>query len=140
MTWPKQKHARDQRRKRHQRNERAFLFTPEGHLLGEVERVAMGGGAGGVRWETWSRRPRHAVSPIYPRGRKRSGAGRPRRPGAPTAAGRSNASAPEERQRPSWPRARSGPAGAFAQEVTLSSLNERQCVSIRMRNPSWDDH
>ena len=40
MAWPKQKHARDQRRKRHQRNERAFLFTPEGHLLGEVERLA----------------------------------------------------------------------------------------------------
>ncbi len=40
MAWPKQKHARDQRRKRHQRNERAFLFTPEGRLLGEVERLA----------------------------------------------------------------------------------------------------
>ena len=39
MTWPKQKKAQDQRRKRHQRNERAFLFTPTGHLLGEVERV-----------------------------------------------------------------------------------------------------
>ena len=39
MTWPKLKHAQDQRRKRHQRNERAFLFTPTGHLLGEVERV-----------------------------------------------------------------------------------------------------
>ena len=40
MAWPKQQHARDQRRKRHQRNERAFLFTPEGRLLGEVERLA----------------------------------------------------------------------------------------------------
>jgi len=39
MTWPKQKQARDQRRKRRQQHERAFLFTPEGHLLGEVERV-----------------------------------------------------------------------------------------------------
>jgi hypothetical protein len=42
MTWPKQKKAQDQRRKRHQRNERTFLFTPEGQLLGEVE---------GVPWE-----------------------------------------------------------------------------------------
>jgi hypothetical protein len=40
MAWPKQQHARDQRRKRHQRHERAFLFTPEGRLLGEVERLA----------------------------------------------------------------------------------------------------
>ena len=39
MTWPKLKKAQDQRRKRYQRNERAFLFTPEGQLLGEVERV-----------------------------------------------------------------------------------------------------
>ena len=39
MAWPKQKHARDQRRKRHQRNEHAFLFIPERRLLGEVERV-----------------------------------------------------------------------------------------------------
>jgi hypothetical protein len=39
MTWPKLKKARDQRRKRHQRNERPFLFTPAGPLLGEVERV-----------------------------------------------------------------------------------------------------
>ena len=40
MAWPKRQHARDQRRKRHQKNERAFLFTPEGRLLGEVERLA----------------------------------------------------------------------------------------------------
>ncbi len=33
------KRAQDQRRKRQQRNERAFLFTLEGHLLSEVERV-----------------------------------------------------------------------------------------------------
>ena len=39
MTWPKRTQAQDQRRKRRQRNERAFLFTAEGHLLGEVERV-----------------------------------------------------------------------------------------------------
>jgi hypothetical protein len=39
MTWPKRKKAQDQRRKRRQKNERAFLFTVEGHLLGEVERV-----------------------------------------------------------------------------------------------------
>jgi hypothetical protein len=39
MTWPKRKQARDQRRKRRQKNEHAFLFTAEGHLLGEVERV-----------------------------------------------------------------------------------------------------
>lgn len=37
--------------------------------------------------------------------------------------------------RKSRPHALLGPAGAFAQEVTLSSLNKRQCVSIRMRNP-----
>jgi hypothetical protein len=40
MPWPKQKKARDQRRKRRQKHEHAFLFTAEGHLLGEVERVA----------------------------------------------------------------------------------------------------
>ena len=39
MTWPKQKQAQDQRRKRRQKHEHAFLFTPEGPLLGEVERV-----------------------------------------------------------------------------------------------------
>ena len=39
MTWPKRKQAQDQRRKRRQKNECAFLFTAEGHLLGEVERV-----------------------------------------------------------------------------------------------------
>jgi hypothetical protein len=39
MTWPKRKQAWDQRRKRRQKHERAFLFTAEGHLLGEVERV-----------------------------------------------------------------------------------------------------
>lgn len=39
MTWPKRKQAQAQRRKRRQCNERAFLFTPEGHLLGEVERM-----------------------------------------------------------------------------------------------------
>jgi len=39
MTWPKQKQAQNQRRKRRQKHERAFLFTAEGHLLGEVERV-----------------------------------------------------------------------------------------------------
>ena len=39
MTWPKEKQARDQRRTRRQQHARAFLFTPEGHLLGEVERV-----------------------------------------------------------------------------------------------------
>jgi hypothetical protein len=33
-----------------------------------------------------------------------------------------------------------GPAGAFAQEVTVSPLNERPGVSIRRRNPSWDEH
>jgi hypothetical protein len=37
MTWSKQKQAQDQRRKRRQKNERAFLLTVEGHLLGEVE-------------------------------------------------------------------------------------------------------
>jgi hypothetical protein len=40
MTWPKQKKAQDQRRQRRQKHERAFLFTAEGHLLGEVERVS----------------------------------------------------------------------------------------------------
>ena len=39
MTWPKRKQAQDQRRKRRQKHERAFLFTATGHLLGEVERV-----------------------------------------------------------------------------------------------------
>jgi hypothetical protein len=39
VTWPQRKQAQDQRRKRRQRNERACLFTPAGHLLGEVERV-----------------------------------------------------------------------------------------------------
>ena len=39
MTWPKRKKAQDQRRKRRQKHERAFLFTVDGHLLGEVERV-----------------------------------------------------------------------------------------------------
>jgi hypothetical protein len=39
MTWSKRKKAHDQRRKRRQRHERAFLFTPQGRLLGEVERV-----------------------------------------------------------------------------------------------------
>jgi hypothetical protein len=39
MTWPKRKKAQDQRRKRRQKHERAFLFTVEGHLLGEVERI-----------------------------------------------------------------------------------------------------
>ena len=39
MTWSKRKKAQDQRRTRHQKNERAFLFTVEGHLLGEVERI-----------------------------------------------------------------------------------------------------
>ena len=39
MTWPKRKQAQDQRRKRRQKHERAFLFTADGHLLGEVERV-----------------------------------------------------------------------------------------------------
>ena len=39
MTWLQQKKARDQRRKRRQKHEQAFLFTAEGHLLGEVERV-----------------------------------------------------------------------------------------------------
>jgi hypothetical protein len=39
MTWPKRKQAQAQRRKRRQKHERAFLFTAEGHLLGEVERV-----------------------------------------------------------------------------------------------------
>jgi len=32
--------AQEQRRKRRQRNEHAFLFTPKGHLLHEVERLA----------------------------------------------------------------------------------------------------
>ena len=32
--------TQEQRRKRRQRNEHAFLFTPEGHLLHEVERLA----------------------------------------------------------------------------------------------------
>ena len=39
MTWPKRKQAQDQRQKRRQKHERAFLFTVEGHLLGAVERV-----------------------------------------------------------------------------------------------------
>jgi hypothetical protein len=39
MPWPKRKQAQDQRRQRRQRNKRTFLFTPDGHLLGEVERV-----------------------------------------------------------------------------------------------------
>jgi transposase len=39
VPWPKQKKARDQRRKRRQKHEYAFLFTAGGHLLGEVERV-----------------------------------------------------------------------------------------------------
>ena len=39
MTWPKRKQAQDQRRRRRQKHERAFLFTMEGHLLGAVERV-----------------------------------------------------------------------------------------------------
>jgi hypothetical protein len=39
MTWPKRKQAQDQRRKRRQKHERAFLFTATGHLLGKVERV-----------------------------------------------------------------------------------------------------
>ena len=39
MTWPKRKKAQDQRRKRRQKHERAFLLTMEGHLLGDVERV-----------------------------------------------------------------------------------------------------
>jgi hypothetical protein len=39
MTWSKRKKAQDQRRKRRQKNERAFLFTVEGHLLGDIERV-----------------------------------------------------------------------------------------------------
>ena len=39
MIWPKQKQAWDQRRKRQQKHEQAFLFTAAGPLLGEVERV-----------------------------------------------------------------------------------------------------
>jgi len=39
MIWPKQKQARDQRRTRQRKHEQAFLFTAEGPLLGEVERV-----------------------------------------------------------------------------------------------------
>jgi hypothetical protein len=39
MSWPKQKQAQNQRRKRRQKHERAFLFTAAGPLLGEVERV-----------------------------------------------------------------------------------------------------
>jgi hypothetical protein len=39
MTWPKREKAQDQCRQRRQKNERAFLLTVEGHLLGEVERV-----------------------------------------------------------------------------------------------------
>ena len=39
MTWPKRKQAQDERRKRRQKHELAFLFTVEGHLLGDVERV-----------------------------------------------------------------------------------------------------
>jgi len=39
MTWPKRKQAQAQRRRRRQKHERAFLFTAEGRLLGEVERV-----------------------------------------------------------------------------------------------------
>jgi hypothetical protein len=33
MTWPQQKKAWHQRRKRRQKHEPAFLFTAEGHLL-----------------------------------------------------------------------------------------------------------
>jgi hypothetical protein len=39
MTWSKWKQAQDQRRKRRQKHERAFLFTVGGHLLGEIECV-----------------------------------------------------------------------------------------------------
>jgi hypothetical protein len=39
MTWSKRKQAQDQRRKRRQKHERAFLLTMEGHFLGDVERV-----------------------------------------------------------------------------------------------------
>jgi hypothetical protein len=39
MPWPQQKKARDQRRKRRQKHEHAFLFTAGGHLLGAVERI-----------------------------------------------------------------------------------------------------
>jgi hypothetical protein len=95
MAWPRQKHARDQRRKRHQRDERAFLFTPEGRLLGEMERRAWEVALAAWGGEMWSRRPRHVVSSIYPGARKPSGAGRQTPHGAPTAAGSNNASAPE---------------------------------------------
>jgi hypothetical protein len=39
MTWPKRTHAQEQRRKRRQHHEPAFLFTADGQLLGAVERV-----------------------------------------------------------------------------------------------------
>jgi hypothetical protein len=39
MTWSKRKQAQDQRRKRRQQHERAFLFTVAGQLLGDVERA-----------------------------------------------------------------------------------------------------
>jgi hypothetical protein len=39
MTWPKQQHAQDQRRKRRQKHAHACLFTAEGPLLGGVECV-----------------------------------------------------------------------------------------------------
>lgn len=39
MPWSQQQHARDQRQKRRQQHARAFLFSAEGPLRGEVERV-----------------------------------------------------------------------------------------------------
>jgi hypothetical protein len=39
MTWSKRKKAQDQRRQRRQKNERTFLFTVEGHLLRDIERI-----------------------------------------------------------------------------------------------------
>ena len=84
--------------------------SPGGHLLHEVERI---------EWEiaqrtavaTWPARRRRVVLRTCPRGPRPSGAGRQRRPGPPIDAGRSSARAPEERQRPAWPRARSAQRG-----------------------------
>ena len=70
---------------------------------------------GRSRWRTalarWPPRRRRVVSRTFPRGQRPFGAGRQRRPGPPIDAGRSSARAPEERQRPAWPLARSQQRG-----------------------------
>jgi hypothetical protein len=110
MTWPKRKKAWDQRRKRRQKHERAFLFTAEGHLLGEVERVQWEVALADCGGDVADAATACGLTDI-PKGAKALWGRSAEAAWSTTATGRSSARAPEEHQRPASPRARSAQRG-----------------------------